>query len=240
MSKQMILTLATVLALAVTGEAADEPPTIRVSGTGRVSAAPDMAEISIGVSSSGKTAQVALTKNVTEMTNLMNAFKVKEIADKDIQTSQIQVQQIYENDPQTRTQRAIGYSVTNTVTVRVRKIAELGSLLDAVVQAGANQIYGVSFRISETEKLLDQARVKAVADAKRKALQLANEAGVELGAIRNIVEADGFMPSPMPMSFGRGMMAAPAAAPMPISAGEQDLSVTVNVSFAIVPPKDAK
>ena len=173
------------------------------------------------------------------MTALVAAIKTKGVAEKDIQTSQIQVNPEYSNPPATPVanyvQKVIGYRVTNTVQVKVRQINVLGPLLDSVVQAGANQIYGINFRIAEPEKFLDEARSKAVADAKRKAHQLADDAGIKLGAIRQILEGELSFPIHTPMPYAaRGMMMA-SAPQMPIAAGEQELSVSLTISFGILP-----
>jgi uncharacterized protein YggE len=109
-------------------------------------------------------------------------------------------------------------------------------MLDAVVHAGANQVNGISFRVEKAEELLDEARRRAMADAKRKAILLAGEAGVVLGPARQIVES-GSSP-PRPTYFGAPMFqqTSPRSAP-PVAAGEQELAVSIQVSYAILPPK---
>ncbi len=227
------------LAAAAICEAADEPPTVRVTGTGKAYATPDIAEVSIGVTTQAPTAQAALAQNNTDMTALVASIKAGGVADKDIQTSQIQVNPQYSNPPQQPREdyvpKVIGYRISNTVHVKVREIKGLGPLLDAVIRSGANQIFGISFRIADPEKLLDQARAKAVADALRKAKQLANEAGIKLGAVKSILEGDVAYPNPQPMAYtGRAMMMA-AAPTMPVAAGEQELTVSLTMSFGILP-----
>ncbi len=217
-------------------------PSLSVVGHGKVSAVPDVADINIGVVSQGPTAKEALRGNSEAMSTLHRVLKERGIAAKDVETTQIQVSPVYSHpDPRKSggedfVPKVVGYRVTNSVEVTVREVAKLGEMLDAVVEAGANQVTGIAFRVDKPEQLLDQARKLAMADAKRKAELMAGEAGVVLGPARHIVEA-GAMP-PRPGMLGGGapqMMMARSAAP--VAAGEQELSVSVQVSYTIMPPK---
>ncbi len=214
-------------------------PMISVVGHGKVAAMPDVADITVGVVSQGPTAKEALRLNSEAMIQLTKVLKERGIAEKDIETKQIQVSPVYTQpgarQPTTEefVPKVAGYRVTNSVEITERTIAKLGDLLDAVVQAGANQIYGISFRVEKTEQLLDQARKLAMIDARRKAKLLATEAAVEIGAAYQIVESGGG--APRPGAYG-GMayptMAARSAAP--VAAGEQELAVSIQVSYMIV------
>jgi uncharacterized protein YggE len=218
------------------------PPSLCVVGHGKVAAVPDVADINIGVVSQGPTAKEALRANSEAMSTLHRVLKERGVAAKDVETTQIQVSPVYSHpDPrnpagQDFVPKVAGYRVTNSVEVTVREIARLGEMLDAVVEAGANQVTGIAFRVDKPEQLLDQARKLAMADAKRKAELMAGEAGVVLGPARQIIES-GAMP-PRPGMLGDGapqMMMARSAAP--VAAGEQELSVSIQVSYAIMPPK---
>ncbi len=220
-----------------------ERSSISVSGTGKLSTKPDVAEVRVGVVTQAPTAQAALAANNKAMTQLHETLKEHGVADKDVQTAQIQVAPQYSQPgprPLNEAQiefipRIVGYRVENTVLVTARRIPQLGELLDASVQGGANQVYGISFRIDEPEKLLDEARKHAVADAKRKADLLAGEAGVVLGPPLRIVEESEMTPLPrFNMAAGARML---AAAAMPIAAGEQELRVTVQIVYALKAPK---
>jgi len=220
----------------------EERATISVSGVGHVSAVPDIADIQVGVQTQAQTAQAALEQNNKTMNSLYAALKEKGVAAKDIQTSQMQVHPQYSqpnragvNPAEEFIPRVVGYRVTNMVTITARDIPKLGPLLDTLINVGANQIHGISFRIEKPEKLLDQARKQAVADAKAKAELLAGEAGVILGAPFRISEESGGRP-PTPRAMGRMAMMAEAA-PMPISAGEQELSISVNVVYELKLPE---
>lgn len=227
------------------GMHAHDRRTVTVSGLGEISAAPDVADISFGVVTEAPTARDALSANNQAMTTLTEQLKGRGIAAKDIQTTNINLNPRYSQPqppqpgqprrPQQEgfTPRIVGYTVTNSVRVTVRDLNKLGELLDAVVTAGANQMNGISFRIEESRALLDEARKRAVADAKRKAEQLCGELGVVLGAPVSVTESDGFMPPPRPM-MGRAMMMASES--VPVAPGEEELSVSVQVVFEITTP----
>lgn len=236
--------LTPIIALAPAAWAAgEEKPmerTISVNGTGKVSAAPDVADINIGVVTQATTARDALAANTESMTAIHNLLKERGVAAKDIQTVNINVSPRYSqpNQPQAGqpqepfVPKIVAYEVHNTVQITARDLTKLGGILDAVVQSGANQMNGISFRVEEPEKLLDQARKEAMADAKRKAEQLAGEAGVVVGLPITISESGGVSPPPRP--YAARMMAA-SAAPVPVAGGEQELSVTVSVVFELKP-----
>lgn len=224
----------------------DDPmrATISVGGSGRISAAPDVAEVSAGVITEAESAGRALRDNTEAMAALHEALKRRGVAAKDIQTSQISVQPRYSQPgpaPGDQAQRefiprVVGYTVSNTVRITVRDLAKLGELLDAVVTSGANQMYGINFRLDRPDALLDEARKRAVADARRKAELLAGEAGVVLGPAVQISESGGAPSPPMPMfRGGMEMMAAPAA--VPVAPGEQELEVSVQIVYRIDRPQ---
>ncbi len=221
--------------------------TITVSGEGKISAAPDVADISIGVVSQAATAKDALAANTESMTAIQAVLKERGVAAKDIQTTNISVQPQYSQPPQPRpgqrqqepfVPKIVAYQVINTVQITARDLAKLGTILDAVVQSGANQMNGISFRIEGPEKLLDGARKEAMANARHKAELLAGESGVVVGPPISIQESGGIMPPPRPMmgGYARGEMMM-AAAPVPVAAGEQELSVSVTVVYELQPAK---
>jgi uncharacterized protein YggE len=223
-----------------------KPPTISVTGTGKLSARPDIAEIGVGVTSEAPKAQDALTKNNQAMAGLFQTLKERGVAEKDIQTSHVQVSPVYSQPRQQNAAayangaefvpRLIAYRVDNSVTVTSRKIESLGPLLDALVQSGANQIHGISFRMNDPSKLIDEASKRAVQDARHKAELLAGEAGVVLGAPLEIHDQGGSVHSP-PGGPAFRMNTMMAAAPMPISPGEQDITASVMIVYKLEQPK---
>lgn len=207
------------------------PRLISLSGNGEVRRAPDIAFVTTGVLSQGATAAEALAANTSAMNALFAALNDAGIAEKDVQTSNFMVQPRY-NFQDNKAPELVGYDVSNNVTITVRKIGDLGALLDKVVQAGSNQINGIGFDVSEPSASLDEARKLATEDATRKAKIYAEAMGVTLGPVMSISEGVSYQP-PMPMARGKVMMADAAAAPVPVAAGEQRLSVDVNITWEI-------
>ncbi len=239
-----LLVSTTMLAVESTTHAAEEPSSISVTGRGKISTAPDVAEIQMGVITQGPTAREALAANNESMTRLQEILKERGVANKDVQTTQFSVNPQYSQPPRQApgqapqeepfVPRIVGYQVNNTVQITARDLTKLGALLDAVVQAGANQMYGISFRVDDPETLLDQARKDAMANAKRKAELLAGEAGVVVGMPLSIRE-EGAPSPPQPMMMRRSAMIADSA--VPIASGEQELSVSVHVVYELKAPK---
>lgn len=220
-----------VAAMPAHSEETKMPRVISLSGHGEVRQVPDSAYVISGVLSQGTTAAEALAANTTAMNTLFAALKEAGIADKDVQTSNFLVQPRY-NFQENKAPELVGYDVSNNVTVRIRKLGDLGLLLDKLVQAGSNQINGIGFEVSEPMAALDEARKLATADATRKAKIYAEALGVALGPVMSISEGVNYQP-PMPMVQSKAMMADAVAAPVPVAAGEQSLSIDVNITWEI-------
>ncbi len=202
------------------------PAAISVTGEATVSVPPDLAEIDGGVTSEAKTAREASEANNAAMGKVLQALKGAGIEAKDIQTARLSLQ------PQSAPNRSgpsaiAGYRASNRVTIRVRDVTKVANAIDTLVGAGANEIGGIHFVVSQASKLLDEARERAVADARRKAEIYAKAAGVTLGAPLSISEEGNSAPVP----YRR--MAAGMAASAPVAQGEETLQVTVSVSWAI-------
>jgi uncharacterized protein len=248
MMTRMILMAMIPLAFSCIAAFGDDPrpteKTISVSGYGKISAPPNVADITLGVVSQAKTAREALSANNAKMDALQKVLKERGVASKDLQTTNINVTPQYTrpSSPQEAQSgefvpRIISYEVSNSVSVTVRDLSKVGELLDAVVTAGANQMHGIRFRIDEPDAMLDVARKKAMADAKKKAELMAGEAGVVVGfpiTIRD--EPNAFVPPYAPM-MGRSFAMAAASPTVPVAAGEQELSVTVHVVYELKVPK---
>ena len=202
---------------------------IYASGTGHAAQAPDQASVSAGVVTEGATAGEAMRKNAALMTSTFAALKKAGIAERNIQTSQMSLQPRY--DYQNRQKpRITGYEVRNTVSAKSEDLEKVGPMLDALVEAGVNNINGVNFSIKDSKSAKDKARIDAIEAAKEKAESMAKAAGVRLGRIVEIREGGSSNPRPQPMMMARGMAADEST---PIAAGEQTLSVTVNLTYAI-------
>jgi uncharacterized protein len=202
------------------------PASISVTGEATISVAPDQAQIDGGVTSEAKTAREASDLNNAAMGKVLLALKGAGIEEKDYQTSRLSLQPQY--PPNRPAGSAIsGYRSSNHVTIRLRDVTKVANVIDVMVGAGANEIGGINFVVSQASKVLDDAREKAIADAHRKAEIYARAAGVTLGEPLGISEEGRSVP------VLRGKMAAPMAAAAPVAQGEETLSVTVNVSWAI-------
>ena len=206
---------------------------IEVTGEGAVMAAPDFARVTLGVATTGKTAGDAMEANAKAANGLVSALKAEGIAPADIQTSNISISPMFshEQPAQTRVPTIAGYSVSNNVTVTLRDLPRLGSLLDKAVAAGANSAYGVSFGHNDLSALLDKARPLAVADARRKAEIYASAGGARLGRLMTLTEEGG---PQAPIAFASRAFVQ-GAAPTPVEAGEDKLTVTVTARFELAP-----
>jgi uncharacterized protein YggE len=204
-------------------------PSITVVGSDKVSARPDMAQIQVGVVTEASSAASALKENNDGMAKLFSSLEERGVARKDVQTSNFGIMPQYKRGPHgEQLSEIVGYRVSNSVGIKVRKLDTLGQVLDEVVQKGANQIHGVSFSVAEQTPLLDEARRKAVADARRKADLYAKEAGVEVGQVLLIQEQTPHSPGPMVVGLARSQ-----AAGVPIAEGELDFGATITVTYAI-------
>jgi uncharacterized protein len=225
------LAIATLAFVAAPALAQNPPPAISVSGEASVSVAPDLAQVEGGVTSEAKTAREAADANNAAMSKVLLALKGAGIDEKDYQTSRLSLSPQF---PQTAPNRAgppqiTGYRAGNRVIIKVRDITKVANVIDTLVGAGANEIGGINFIVTQASKALDEARTNAIADARRKAEIYAKAANVTLGEPISISEEG----TAAPPVF-RSKVAAPMAiAPTPVAPGEEMLSVTVNVTWAI-------
>ncbi len=212
-------------------EAKPMSPTISITSSGTAAAKPDQAAITVGVTNTAQTAKAALAANAASMQPVVTALKASGIEPRDIQTSNFNLQPAYEYFQDGKPPKLTGYQVSNTVSIRLRKIEKLGEILDKVVGEGSNQISGVQFIVSKADELRDDARKAAVANATRIAKTYAAAAGVQLGAVISISEPTANSDSPM---RGREMMdQAKAASSTPIEAGEEMLQATVTIVWVL-------
>jgi hypothetical protein len=204
---------------------------VEVTGEGSVSAAPDFARVTLGVTSTGKNAGDAMAANAKAANELVSLVKSEGVAPADIQTSEVSISPMFAQPSlgQKTAPTITGYSVSNNVAVTVREIPRLGALLDKAVTAGVNSIYGVGFGHNDPNALLDKARPLAVADARRKAEIYANAGGARIGRLMVLTEEPGRQP---PVAFSR-VYAASAPTPTPIEEGEDKLAVTVTARFEL-------
>jgi len=220
------------LSLSVAAAQETQPRVITVTGTGMASAAPDEAQVSAGVIAQAATAEAALDANTAAMQRVFDALRNQGIEGRNVQTSNFSVSPQYEpyREGNTEPMQIIAYQVSNQVTVVLEDVSQIGETLDALVRSGANQLYGISFSISEPKPLEEMARRDAVLDAAAKARTLAEAAGVTLGPILSISEGASYQP---PMPYMMRDMAMAASAPPPVAVGESSLSVSVSITYGI-------
>jgi hypothetical protein len=209
---------------------------IWVSGEGKVTAVPDLAIVVLGIEAQAATVAEAQTQASEAMHRVMAALEDNGVAEKDIQTQYYNVYQRTQWDEIMGEEVVIGYQVSNMVTTKIRDIDNAGLIIDAVVTAGGDltRINSMSFSIDDPSVYLDKMREEAMADAKDRAEQLARLAGVRLGKPIYISESS-YLPSPeYPRVYYEGGMAPPAPAPPPISPGEMEITLNVQIAYAIL------
>jgi uncharacterized protein YggE len=204
--------------------------TINVSGTGQVSAQPDVAVVTLGVQTEAEEAASALSENSQQMQALVDALEEASVATEDIQTEVIRLYPRYDQAPDGKGQgELVGYTATNMVEVRIRDLDKVGEILDTAVQAGGNRIESIGFEVSDSAQYMDQAREAAWNDAEHRAEQLSELAGASLGEVLTISES-GRGPQPV---VERPLLAAEAAAAVPVEPGSQTIEVDLQVTWLL-------
>lgn len=203
---------------------------IRVRGLGRVERAPDMATVTLGAQVESATAREAQSLAGERMRGVLAALARAGVADGDVATERVSLEPTF--DYGGSTPRQTGYQAIQTVHVRVRDLASLGSMVDAAVAAGANQVAEVALGLAEPDVARSEARALAVADARRAAESLAEAAGVRLGLPTAIVEegAGDRPPGPMRMKLAEAALADGT----PVAAGRTSTEVAVTITWALL------
>lgn len=202
---------------------------ITVSASGSARAVPDIAHITTGVISDAETARAALTANSAQMRKVVDGLRAAGIDAQDIQTQHFAVHPRYHHPKTGGAPQLVGYQATNSVRVTVRDLGKLGEVLDQVVSLGSNQTGGITFEVSNADKLKDEARRAAMANALRRARLLAGEAGAKVGQVLAIAE-EVSGPIHRPAVMARAAMAAES---VPVEAGSQSLEARVTVTWAL-------
>ncbi len=220
------LIFAALLALTQPALAQTPPSAITITAEGQVEAAPDMATISLGVTTNAKTAGEAMAGNSDALSTVVEKLKAAGIEPRDLQTTGLSLQPNW-NNSSSSTNRIDGYTASNILTVRVRALDTLGTILDAAVKDGANTLNNVTFGIADPAPLMDEARKRAVANARARAELLAGAAGVTLGEITTITEGGSADPRPQ-FGFARAAMES-----VPVEAGALSLSASVTIVWQL-------
>lgn len=207
-----------------------QPRTISVSGNAEIILEPDIAYVSIGVHSEAESAKAAVATNNSQTQAVIDAIKAEGVDAKDIQTTNFSV---YQSEKFAPTGESLGtyFMADNTVYVTIRDIGNIGAILDASINAGANNVYGITFDVEDKEAALAKGRDQAMLNAQEQAEELASAAGVTLGEVQTI----GYYSSaPMPVYYDSKMAGVGGGGQsVPISPGQLNLSVSVSVVYAI-------
>lgn len=223
--------LAGMLALMAGQPAAQEGPArLTVAGEGRAAAAPDMATITLGVVAEAQTADAAVAAMSERSATLLARLSQAGLEPRDVQTSGLRLNPRRRQPEQGQSGPGVieGFVAATDVTVRVRALDELGPILDATVKAGANTFGGLIFGLSEPQPVLDAARQEAVADARRKAALYAEAAGVSLGRLLALNEAEAGRPPVMRAELARADVRG-----VPVAEGELEMRAQVTLVYAI-------
>ncbi len=203
--------------------------TISVSGTGRVTVVPDVARVSLGVTINQSTVKAARSSAAEKMTSIIAAIKGLGIADADIQTTGLNLNPQYTNSSPNR---VIGYTISEQIQVTIRDLDKAGDVVDAATAKGATDVNGISFELADPAKAMNDARAAAVTAARASAQAMATAGSVSLGAVVSMTDAS--VSQPYPVYYGaRAGAADGSAVPTPVQIGTQDVSVVIQVVFAI-------
>ena len=222
--------LVPVMAIAAEPSPSSSGTLVKVSATGEVRRAPDVAQVGVGVVTTAPDAKAAMAANAEQMDRVVKAVRGAGVADRDIQTTGVSLQPQYvyrENQSPTIT----GYQANNRVSVTVRDIGKTGDVLDAFVTAGANQVDGPSFALDKPEAALDEARTLALDKARARAELYAKSLGLKVARVVTIDETGSGFEPPRPMMMAKSMVA--DAATTPVMPGEQVHAITLNVVFEL-------
>ncbi len=233
--KTAALMLASALALAPLQAAAEELRRLMVTGEATMEVVPDQAVISLGVRAQSKEAADAMDKVSEQMSQVLASLRDSGIAAEDMQTDHIALHPVWSQiDRDGQPENVItGFEAANTLTVRLKDVAGMGGVLDAVLRAGANEFRGLDFSYSKAEEAADLMRVQAVEDAFRKARQLAEASGMALGPVRELQDGGARGGAPMmAMEMARGK-------DMPVAPGAVSLGHSVSVVFDLMEPEGA-
>jgi uncharacterized protein YggE len=222
------IVLASWVGAAAQQEGKDTPRTIRVAGNATTTAAPDQAQIDLGVLTQAQTAKEAASENAKRVEGVIAAARQALGAKADLKTIGYSVNPIYGEAKPNRGPAVTGYSVDNVVRVTTGDLAPVGKLLDAAIAAGANDVRGLSFSLKDQQPVRAQALREAVGHARSEAEAIASSLGVKLGRVRS-VEAAGEPPVVRPMMMGAAM----ARAATPVEPGTIEVHASVTVTFEI-------
>lgn len=234
-----LIVAATFAAAPAPAQPAPREPTrvVATAGEGRIEVQPDMATITLGTRSEARAARDASEANAKVVSEIIKQMRELGLESRDIQTRNFSVSPVFAyTSGREQPPRVTGYQVSNLVTIRLRDLTKVGDALERAIAAGANQVHGLQFGVSNQGQKLDEARARAVADAKRKAELYLQGAGApaKLGRVLTITESGAQVIRPRGLPMAAESMGRSAAPAPPVEAGEETLTVNVNVTWEIV------
>jgi uncharacterized protein YggE len=214
------------------GTTNETPSLIYVNGSGTANAVPDIVDIQLGVEIVNPDPVEAVSENTTRMNAVMDALDKTGVSQKDIQTVyyNMWVEEVYDQNGQITGEKR--YHVTNQINVRLDDLTKIGNLLEEATSAGATNIIGITFGISDTSELEKLALDNAIANAQQKAERIADDLSVELGSVQSVSESGAYV-APMPFSGEKGGVGGGSA--VPISQGQFNMTIQVQVAFELIP-----
>ena len=228
-----LVLLAIVLAGCSTVNLTGQQEGIVVSGEGKITVVPDVATVNLGIEAEDTTVDAAQNQAATAMEMVMVALTDKGVAEEDIQTQYFNIYRVTRWDDETRQEVVISYRVSNTVSVKIRDMENIGSIIDAVAEAGGDltRVNGINFSVDDPTAYHEEAREKAMADAQARAEALAELAGIRLGKPTHITESS-YQPGPIYIPGARVDEAMESETP--ISPGETEITLNVQVTYDIL------
>ncbi len=216
------------LPLSINSVTTAQPAPFTVSAEGKVTAVPDIAQVSLGFTTTSPTVAEAQNQANQTINNISAAIKKLGINDQDIRTTNYSISPTY--DFRSATQKITGYSVNINLEIKVRDFTKINSVIDAGAANGANQVGGLNFTFDNVEKYKSQARKVAIDNAKKKASEIAAQSGISLGRLTNVSETNQAEPRPIMMGLGAAEKAVPST-PTQVEPGSSEISVTVTLSY---------
>ncbi len=217
--------------------------TVSFNGEGKVLAKPDIAVADFSIVTEAATSKAAQDQNSTKSQKLVDYLKSQSIVDKDIKTTSYNIYPQYTYPRPCplnvgypcveKQQQVSGYQVNESIEVKIRNLDNVSEILDGAVTAGVNQVGQLSFQIDNPEALKDQARTKAITDAKNKADNLKNQLGIKLGRIVNFSEGTNGYPVPMYESAMLGKGGGVGGGGPSVPSGENEITVDVTITYQI-------
>jgi len=208
------------------------PEALSISGEGKATVSPDIATVDLGITTEGSKVEQIVKENSDNMNALLAGVKTLGIAEKDIKTKSYSLQPRYEYDENGK--RAFrGYTLSQTIEVKIRDFSKIGNVLETATEKGANNIGDLQFTVDDMEKVRAEARAKAIEVAKAKAQSIAEQTGIKLKKISSIYEDTGNYPYPAySEGMGAGMTAKAMSSVAPtIQSGEQEITVRVTLNY---------